>query len=285
MPINYLAVAILICACFSSRAIATTVVFVVTPAGMVVGADGKAVPDGTAVKIFLLKKRLIVADIYAEAAKTGDGATTLYDFPVWIKQVDHSTSSKLSVNEMTEIIKDQMASTFAFAIDAIKRGEMTKEKAITSGVDTYLVQYVVAGYENGIPTVYSLTLMPDWNTKSVNGPFKVLLNPEEGQNTNSRMFWRGQGVGLKQIPTADSNEQKEFGARIPLEFQLLRSGKDLTLNQASKVARALLGIEAKVNPKVVGFPITVVTIPKIGHGSVRTYKTDAPAFSRLPEAP
>lgn len=276
---------LLISICFSSRSNATTVVFAVTSTGMVIGADGKTVPSGTAVKITLLKNRLAVADLYAENSKSADGATTLYDFPVWIRQIDHNTSPKVSVNEMTDIIKDQMTGTFAFAIDAIKRGAMTKEKAIVMGVDAYLVQYIIVGYENGIPTVYSLTLMPDWDTKSVNGPFKVLLNPEEGQNTNSRMFWRGQGVALKQIATADTKEQKELAARIPFEFQALRNGKDLTLNQASNVARALLGIEAKANPKFVGFPITVMTIPKIGDGLVRTYESDVPAFSRLPKGP
>ena len=285
MSKNYLLVALLILACSLGRASATTVVYAVTPNGMVIGADGKTVPSGTAVKIFLLKNRLVVADIYTESGKADNGATKDYDFPLWIKQIDSNTSPKVSVSGMTEIISNQMTSTFAFAIGAIERGVLTKEKAAAMGVEAYLVQYVVAGYENGIPTVYSLTLMPDWDTRCVNGPLKVLLNPEKGQNTNSRIFWRGQGVGLKQVKVADTTEHKELAARIPVEFQVIGNGKDLTLDQASTVVRALLGIEAKANPKLVGFPITVVTVPRIGGGWVRTYKNDAPAVSGFPEGP
>ena len=126
---------------------ATTVVLVVTPSGMVVGADGKTNPTGTATKIFLLKNRLAVADLYAETAKTPDGTATLYDFPFWIKQIDSCTSPEVSVSEVTKIIRDKIRSAFAFAIDAIRRGEMTKEQALTQGIDAYLDQFIIAGYE------------------------------------------------------------------------------------------------------------------------------------------
>jgi hypothetical protein len=267
----------------TSQLEATTVVFVVTPTGMVIGADSKTQPSGMATKIFLLKDRLAVADLYAETAKINDRTTTLYDFPAWVKQIDHNTSPKVSVSEMTEIIKDEMTSTFAFAIDAIKSGELTEAQAVAEGFGAYLVQFIIAGYQQGVPTVYSLTLVPDWNTKTVNGPFEVRLNPEKGQNTNSRVFWRGQGIGIKRVMIANSKEQRKLAARIPVEFQALRNSKILTIHQASNIARALLGVEAESNPKYVGFPVTLVTILKIGRATVSTIKRDVPTLSSLPK--
>jgi hypothetical protein len=274
---NYLAVPLFIVLCFADHATATTVVYAVTPTGMVIGADGKTVPSGTAIKIFLLRGKYVVADLYAENAKSNDGGVMAYDFPVWIKQVDQHTDANVSVSGLAEIIKNQMTTTFAFAIDAIKTGNFTRDQAVVTGVDVYIVQYVIAGYEKGIPFVHSLTLMPDWGTKTVNGPFDVSLKEKKG------LGWRGQGIALSQINIADTKEQKELSAKIPVEFNALRKGNDLTLHQASNVVRAMLGMESKSNPRYVGFPITVVTIPKIGHGWVRTYERDVPALSRLPK--
>jgi hypothetical protein len=267
--------------CLGTHAFATTIVVAVMPGGIVIGADGKTTPTGTTVKVFLLKHHLVVGDLYAQTAKSGDTGTVLYDFPSWAKQIDKNTSAKVSVSELATIINNQVTSTFAFAIQAIKSGQMTKDKALASGVDAYLIQYIVAGYEKGIPTVYSITLMPDWDTKTVNGPFKVLLNPEEGQNSNSHIFYRGRGVGIREAMATNSETQKELAARIPIEFRLLSTGKDLTLNQAANVVRAFLGIEAETEPSYVGFPITLVTIPKLGYGWIRTYKRDDRALSRL----
>jgi hypothetical protein len=281
---SYFAVPLLVALCFGGLAAATTVVYVVTPTGIVVGADGKAIPTGTVLKIVLLRAKYALADIYLEHAESNGSGTVRYDFPSWVKEIDKQTDAKVSVSGLTRIIENQMTATFAFAIDAIKSGQLTSEQAVAVGVDVYLAQYVIAGYEEGIPFVHSLTLMPDWNTKTVNGPFDVSLEEKKGERRDSYIGWRGQGISLSQISTADSKEQKELAAKIPVEFSTVRDGNDLTLHQASNVVRAMFGMESKANPHYVGFPITVVTIPKIGRGWVRRYETDVPTFSRLPKS-
>lgn len=44
------------------------------------------------------------------------------------------------------------------------------------------------------------------------------------------------------------------------------------MKEASDAARILLGIEAEVNPSIVGFPITVITVPKHGRAKAKKYK-------------
>src|SRR4051812_8671930 len=144
----------------TSGAWATTVVYVASACGMAVGADGKTVPSGTAVKIALLKQRLVVADLYYERATASDGST-VYDFSTWIQQIDNATDADISVTGLVEVIKKQMPSTFSFASEVIKNGTLTKKRAQVWGAGEYFVQYVIAGYENGVPLVYSLTLIPD----------------------------------------------------------------------------------------------------------------------------
>jgi hypothetical protein len=274
----------LVLLCCFSRCRATTVVVAVTPGGIVIGADGKGFPTGTIRKIRLLKRRLVVADLYLELAERKDQGTKAYDFPTWVENIDEHTNAEVSVTGLTEIIERQLPTTFNFAINAIKSGELPKEEAIAHGIDVYLVQYVIAGYENGIPTVCSLTLMPDWDTKTVNGPFQVPLKEENGERADSHILYRGRGIGIEHAKAANSSEQRELAARAPVEFNILKAGKSLTLQQASNMVRSLLGIEAKAEPNYVGLPFTVVTVPKFGNGWARTYKTDASPVSALPKA-
>ena len=67
---RYLAIVVALLVAISG-AWATTVVYVTSSCGMAVGADGKTVPSGTAVKIALLKQRLVVADLYYESMTSG----------------------------------------------------------------------------------------------------------------------------------------------------------------------------------------------------------------------
>ena len=277
---NYLAIVLLLGCCFADHARATTVVYIVTPTGIVIGADGKTIPSGTAMKIFLLKRRLVVADSYTESAKVSGGTTTLYDFPTWIEVIDSKIRSNTTVEALSLIIKDEMPRSFSFAIEGIKSGAIKKSDP---GVEDILIRYIVAGYESGIPTIYSIWFGIDWDQKTVIGPQRVLVQPEQRQRADSRFGAFGQHVALNQLGDTQSDVHKKAVAKLPLEYQTLAAGKDLTLKQASNFVRGLLAIEAVANPQNVGFPITVVTIPKVGHGWFRTYERDVPALSQLPK--
>ena len=275
---QYLAILVAVVA-VATNARATTVVYVTSSCGMAVGADGKIVPGDTAVKIALLKNRLVVADLYYESA-TAPGGAVVYDFPTWVKQIDDSTDANISLSGLVEVIKKQMASTFSWASEAIKNGKMKKGQ--DWGVDQYLVQYVIAGYENGVPLIYSLTLMPDWNAKTVNGPFEVLLKKGGPKNTAFEWGWRGRGTGLNLISTANTEPQREFNDKLKAELDLTHSGHCLTSEQLSKVARTMLAIETKYDPRYVGFPLTVIALPKNGNGTVTTYEGNSPVLLTLP---
>ncbi len=275
---RYLAIIVAVVVVAANGARATTVVYVTSPCGMAVGADGKIVPGGTAVKIALLKNRLVVADLYYESAKAPGGAV-VYDFPTWVRQIDDSTDANISLSGLVEVIKKQMASSFSWASEAIKNGKMKKGQ--DWGVDQYLVQYVIAGYENGVPLVYSLTLMPDWNAKTVNGPFEVVLK-KGAPNTAFNFGWRGRGTGLNLINTANSGPQQEFNDSTRADLDLTHSGHCVTPEHLSNLARAMLAIETRYDPHYVGFPLTVIALPKNGDGTVTTYESNSPSLITLP---
>jgi hypothetical protein len=44
----------------------------------------------------------------------------------------------------------------------------------------------------------------------------------------------------------------------------------------------MLAIETEDDPLYVGFPLTVITLPKNGDGTVTTYESNSPTFVTLP---
>src|SRR5260370_29085620 len=96
------------------------------------------------------------------------------------------------------------------------------------------------------------------------------------------MGFFGQHVALSEVGDQNSETHKKAVARLPLEYESVDAGKGLTLGQASNVVRVLLGLEAEANPMFVGFPLTVVTIPLTGSGSVATYQDGVPPEAAQP---
>jgi hypothetical protein len=277
---------------FPGSAIATSVVVAVTPDRIVIGADGKdfaigadgkAVPNATFLKIVLLKHHLTVATLAIGRKESPYGEADLYDFLTFIGEIDKQTHSNLSVTELTRIIKEQCPKAFAFLNDYLRTH--TEDQARKIGLGPVAVKYVIAGFENGRPLVRDVTLIIDWQTHTLQNPVEFPLYPEEAQGSHRPYvdLFSGGGGMQPAIKEPDSKERKEFIARVPVEFQIMESHGEFTGDQASNVIRALLSIDAKADPTKVGFPLTIVTIPRAGQGWVRTYKQDVFTLSQLPE--
>jgi hypothetical protein len=76
------------------------------------------------------------------------------------------------------------------------------------------------------------------------------------------------GVGSKRVLQELKQEQGDLYQRViskaPLESRMLSGKRELSVNQASNLVRALLEVEAEANPEQVGPPFTIVTIPRNG---------------------
>jgi hypothetical protein len=98
---------------FPGSAIATTVVAVVTPSGIVIGADGKGTESKTQ-KIFLLNRHLVIAGLGLEHLESKDTGRTLYDFPTWVNQIQKNVNSKMSIEGLVAIVENKARTSFAF---------------------------------------------------------------------------------------------------------------------------------------------------------------------------
>jgi hypothetical protein len=134
---------------------------VLTPQGIIAGADGKGMKinyqsptmqsaaGGVVRKILLMQNRMVLASSGLENA--GTGTTAIYDFVAWSKSIDHSLPANTSVTRLSEIIERNVAETFDGFDILLKTGRFTREQAPRPG-DT-LVNYLVAGYESGAPLI------------------------------------------------------------------------------------------------------------------------------------
>jgi hypothetical protein len=269
---------------FSDSAIATSVVMAVTPDRIVIGADGKGSASNVAtLKIILLKGHLVVGDINLEHVPSEQGGTPLYDFPTWIGEIDKQARSNLSVTALSTIIKEESPGAFTFLSRLLRNG-FTQDQAREKGLKANLVvQYVVAGYENAIPLVRTVNINIDWQSKTLRSE-ETLISPEKADSANHPYFWIFSGNGMERAWVSDSKEGKEFSSRVPVEAQIIARHGEFTGNQASNVIRSLLSIDAEANPTGVGFPLTIVTIPRIGRGFVKTYDKDVSPLSWLPKS-
>src|SRR5713101_6735324 len=144
----------------------TAVVVVVTPSGIVIGADGKTVtppkcgttdPEkfSTALKVILLKKKIVLSDIGFEQVKDEDTGSVLYDFPTWATYVDQKLEPGATVSGLVPIIENQIPTTLMSTFHELDRSACVWEHGgFMDG--KVAVQYVLVGYESGAPMVYSI---------------------------------------------------------------------------------------------------------------------------------
>jgi hypothetical protein len=286
---DYFAIVMLLACVINAGA--TSVVMAITPTGIVMGADGKTttVINGklsfrTALKIVLLKHRIVVADINIERSQATNSGAILYDFPSWIREINKKTNDDLSITELMRIIKEECPVAFGDISEELRTG-LTQDDARNRGLKTdLLVQYPIAGYDRGVPLATAVTLNIDWEHHSLAVPEQVSIYPEKIDSAHPYLYVFTGHSGIEHLKIADSKERKESADRVPVEYRIIEEHGELTLKQASNVIRAMLAIDAEADPTEVGFPLTVVTIPRSGRGSVRTYKKDVFALSRLPKS-
>lgn len=259
--------------------------FILTPEGIVIAADGKSMiaPDcgtsdpvihGTAMKILLLKHGLAVSEVGIESAKSRDHTTTLYDFPGWIKSEYHKLHSNGSISQLFRVIENEGPAAMAFVFtDALNLTCHFKENQPSGiGLPNILAQYIVAGYEAGVPAIDGVELDVNWKERTITRK-RIPIQPIKRDD-----IYAGKGgIGYYEIIWTLCNHETDYYKRtlskFPAETEVFCRGDlaHFTLQQASDMLRILIEIDSEVYPDHLGFPITVVTIPRVGRSRILSY--------------
>ncbi len=218
---------------------ATSVLYVVTPEGIVIGADGRPLkvpnaPDGKPVcvlstykplikrKIILLKHRFALASVGLSGADSKDGSTTLYDFPTWARSLKRKMNRNTTLEELSETVEGESSKVLGFAASDLSDWFCKPTGPFAAANDT-LTELVIAGFEAGGPVIYSVKFRTDWD-KNTAQPVRALVKPWEGQQIDSRIGGFGVAASIFYVfhPKLMPENYKKVFSKFPSEFQALQ---------------------------------------------------------------
>jgi len=211
-------------------------------------------------KIVLIQDRVVVGSVGLYAVLGDAHNVAPYYFPALIGQIKARLPADASVSRVSEIVKEEVEKFSAWFDVYLKRGLLQQEDSPAD----YPLEYLIAGYQAGVPTIYSIYVEVDWQHLHLKGIQRVLMHHERNGQDDFAIF----GVGSKRVLLELKQEQGELYQRViskaPLESRMLSGKRELSVNQASNLVHALLEVEAEANPEQVGPPFTIVTIPRNG---------------------
>ena len=258
----------------------TTTIFVITPDRIVAGTDQLtrgASPEVKGVfrtdinKIQLINGRFIVACIGLEQSAA-------YSFPAWVEKIGNKLAPDASVTQFVGLIESEAARTFKL--------DMSIEQYMRSGAlvkgqpfEDTLVEYIVAGYESGVPTVIRTYFQLDWHDKRLVGPERDVQFPDSGNNPNVGIQMNGVDGGIGEFNNVNSYAYKRFRSFSPTILDKLVSGREVTQAEAVSAIRILVSIQAEITPNQVGRGSRVVVLPMRGAVSVSSYP-DGPSLHK-----
>lgn len=282
---------LLLCA----RAFCTTAVFIITPKRIVAGTDrmannlnlsGKLSNAGTASKIVLLKGRFIVACIGLEKMRAGppDKQIVTYNFPSWVRGIESQISSNTSVLMLVNMVERESAKTFrqTVPIEAMMRTGALKH---AQAIDKFLVQFVVSGFDHGVVTLIEVNYELDWQKNLLIGPNRVVSLPNDGIDIALYLNGLREAIDTDKLRDPNSYAHKRMEALVPTAFKKILASQPTGRIEAVRAVRALITIEAEVEPRTVGSGAAVVILPSIGEGAVMEYQNSLtlPRTKRLKE--
>jgi hypothetical protein len=238
-----------------------------TQSGIVVGADGKL-----SVKKWNYQKKKYEESssigtkarlLKNHAAIASDGHLSLphtpghYDFFTWTDTLDQHIRETTTVDELAEIVQTQILLALAPL-----NGHLQDVPQYAGS--NYFSEYVIAGYQAGIPKVYCLVLRVDLKTNTLVPDKQIMRFP---------WYQLASHDTQDQLEKPGSDLSKRFEGKLPNVLARLRQGQPaLAFYEGSDAVRLILQFEADANSDAVGFPLTLVNVPKYGHGWVCTYK-------------
>ena len=269
---------LLVCA----RGSCTTVVFLLGPNRITGGADrlvnsfvfdtGTTGASRNGTKITLLRGRFIVACVGFERFISTTDGTVPYDFPEWTKGVESQINPDTSVPDLASIVERESSRTFSESVP-IEKMMQTGAIKYSKSIDKYLVQFLIAGYDNRVPTLIQIYYELDWKGNHLIGPERKIEFPIDGANLGIYSVGINCGIDGDELINPNSYSYKRLSLLAPSAFKKMLALQETLPEEAVTASRGLLSIEAEIEPQVVGGGSIIVVLPFSGGGSVTEYQT------------
>jgi hypothetical protein len=215
----------------------------------------------------------MVACIGLDKLNTGppDKQIVVYNFPSWIKRIESQIGPNTSVPMLANIVKDEMTRTFTHTvpIETMMRNGTFKH---TQGLDRFLVQFVVCGFDHGVVSLIEIYYELDWEKNLLVGPTPKIVLPNDGIKTTLYLDGIYEAITADQLRDLNSYAHKRMEVLAPTAFKKISVSQPTNQPEAIRAVRALITIEAEVKPCEVGAGSSIVVLPFAGNGIVAEYK-------------
>jgi hypothetical protein len=243
----------------------TTLIQIVTAAAIILASDSKEVddPDGNlnqTMKMALLSKTTAVADCNLSKLDTTSNRSLpaiKYDFRTWVQQFADITDPI----QLTEAIAEEAKKTFEDVGPIIQKQLFKKRENLTD--------FYVAGYSSGaIPVIIKIGIPLDWENAKVLDPTIELRYPPSSDPAwfgNAGWWFVNAGCKHDAIDRAEKKDGPPYARLRKLEPDLsdkLIDKKDLTVEEAKRLASALVAVQAEFTPADVGPPVQIIQVDK-----------------------
>lgn len=248
------------------KSAATTVVILVTKNGIAMSTDsmtGLGGPNNSITsaiyqdKFVVLQKRIVVAAI--GDVGFGSGAHQ-FDFLKWMETLRGQLPTNATVDDVTNAIEKGSATAFKeFNIASyIEQGIITNENA-SQPCETF-TRFVIAGYQDGSPRIYSVLFDVDWAERKLTGPTRMqMLQALRPYQLGAVQF--GHKDAFVDYLNPSSYAHAVIMSICPQVLKKLEAHTSIpSLGDTVALSRALVQVEENTNPNSVGGPIKSLEI-------------------------
>lgn len=164
----------------------------------------------------------------------------------------------ISVDQFTDTVEGESSATFSdLGISTALKNGTLRNKTLAKPSEIF-TQFVTAGYQNGVPRLYRVEFDIDWNSRSLVGPYKVLLYPTDP--ANYQIFRFGTQEAIVDFPTPESYAYQQAAILSPKAMADISALRYPSLDETVSLSRALIQVEKNTNPDEVGGDIRTISI-------------------------
>jgi hypothetical protein len=238
--------------CFDTlTAYSTTEIVIVTSEGIIFGSDAKGVThlrDRTPIgsEMTTRKAELVVNNRFL-IASAGAARGPNYDFFSWVNEISHNLPKDISLKDFVSVVERESATIFTDEV--LRTGQLTRPPLEFC---KNFIEYLIAGYQDDHPWVYTVRFEIDWESKRFIGPLTNILHRPQENTRDFGFHVLGAETAISEIENRNSYAYKKASTLAPEALTKLLSNSDMTECQAAGLIRALIKVEEEVSPSKVG---------------------------------
>jgi hypothetical protein len=243
---------------------------VITKTAIILSADSKqkdvsllghTANSKPALKIEPINDKTVIAVVgMGNLSITQNGAVVFsHDTASFLEEIRHSVLKDAPVSVVAEVVRNKSQVTLNELLPYVRNGFFDEQKAPTGDI----VNYIIAGYENGSPRMTIVSIKPDWGNRQLTGPFIEPKYPAPNLSPSGAVKFYGSVEAIVAAATPGSDASRVCTEKYPSiigAIQKISTEQGFTEAEGIQIAADMIRLQAKFDPERVGLPVSLVVI-------------------------